>query len=222
MTDTPSAAFYRVEGTLIARPTLAAAAYMAGNAQGISQRLGRLSNVAAAAPFAFAGNLVTGNFGTRMLWAGVRGMSDDRISVLAEEYYEEYIQGEVLDLGAELIRESRRRGQLVVLISDNIEPIMKPLADQLGADELVCNQLEYKRGEATGRLADPVIGGGLAGQWANSFASERGLDLQQSCAYGAQASDGLLLSAIGQPCAVNPDRQLRRLATDHDWPILER
>jgi len=222
MTDHPSAAFYRVEGTLLARPTLAAAAYMAANAQGISKRIGRLSNVAAAAPFAFAGNLVTGSFGTRMLWAGLRGMSDDRVSVLAEEYYEEYVRDEVLDIGLELIRESRRRGQLVVLISDNIEPIIRPLADQLGADEVVCNHLEYKRGEATGRLADPVVGGGLAGQWANSFASERGLDLQNSCAYGAQASDGLLLSAIGQPCAVNPDRQLRRLATDHDWPILER
>ena len=43
-----------------------------------------------------------------------------------------------------------------------------------------------------------------------------------SWAYGASAADSLLLSAIGQPCAVNPDRQLRRLAKDHDWPVVEK
>jgi phosphoserine phosphatase len=31
----------------------------------------------------------------------------------------------------------------------------------------------------------------------------------------------LLLSAVGKPCAVNPDFVLRRSARDADWPIIE-
>ena len=149
-------------------------------------------------------------------------MSEDRVSVLADEYYQEYLKPNLLDVGLDLIKASRRRGQRVVLISDNIDWVMKPLLERVGADDLICNRLEIKRGETTGRLLDPVIGGGLGGQWARGFADEHHIDLQSSSAYGARASDSLLLSAIGQPCVVNPDRQLRRLADDNDWPVVER
>lgn len=221
MNERSTAAFYRVEGTLVGRPTLAAAAWFAANAQGVGERVARLGNVALAAPFAIAGSLVTGSAGTRMTWMGLRGLLEDRLEILAEEYYEEFVRPSVLAVGRDLLEKSRRRGQRVVLISDNIDLVMRPLCRELRADDLVCNQLEIRRGAATGRLCEPVIGGNLAGQWARGFADQHRIDLDRSCAYGAAAADSLLLSAIGQPCAVNPDRQLRRLARDHDWPVVD-
>ena len=106
--------------------------------------------------------------------------------------------------------------------ASRVEVLIPRRRDQLGADDLICNRFEIRKGKATGRLEDPVIGGNVAGQWARSFASEHGIDLDASWAYGASAADSLLLSAIGQPCAVNPDWQLRRLAKDHDWPVVEK
>lgn len=217
-----TAAFFRIEGTLVDKPTLAAAAWFAANAQGIGERLARLGNVALATPLAIAGEMQAGSTATRMTWMGVRGMSEDRLAVLGEEYYEKYLQDEVLEVGESLLKKARKAGQRIVFISDNIDLVVKPLADQLGADDLVCNTLELKRGKATGRLEDPVVGGNLSGQWARAFAADHGIDLDKSWAYGASAADSLLLSAIGKPCAVNPDRQLRRLAKDHDWPVVER
>ncbi|MEM6956727.1 MAG: haloacid dehalogenase-like hydrolase [Myxococcota bacterium] len=223
MTDTQrtQAAFFRVEGTLLERSTLSAAAYIASNAQGVGQRIARLGNVALAAPLALAGELATGAAATRVTWMGLRGMSEDRIQVLAEEYFEEYVVDDALDIGMDLLKKARAAGKRIVLISDNIERIMAPLAGELEADDLICNRLEFRKGKATGRLEDPVIGGNVAGQWARAFASEHAIDLGASWAYGASAADSLLMSAIGQPCAVNPDRQLRRLAKDHAWPIVE-
>ena len=217
-----TAAFFRIEGTLVDKPTLAAAAWFAANAQGIGERLARLGNVALATPLAFAGEMQAGSTATRMTWMGVRGMTEDRLAVLGEEYYEKYLQDEVLEVGESLLKKARKAGQRIVFISDNIDLVVKPLADQLGADDLVCNRLELKRSKATGRLEDPVVGGNLSGQWARAFAADHGIDLDKSWAYGASAADSLLLSAIGKPCAVNPDRQLRRLAKDHDWPVVER
>ncbi len=217
-----TAAFFRIEGTLVDKPTLAAAAWFAANAQGIGERLARLGNVALATPLAFAGEMQAGSTATRMTWMGVRGMTEDRLAVLGEEYYEKYLQDEVLEVGENLLKKARKAGQRIVFISDNIDLVVKPLADQLGADDLVCNRLELKRSKATGRLEDPVVGGNLSGQWARAFAADHGIDLDKSWAYGASAADSLLLSAIGKPCAVNPDRQLRRLAKDHDWPVVER
>jgi phosphoserine phosphatase len=217
-----SAAFFRVEGTLVTRPALATAAWLAANAQGVGERVARLGNVALAAPLAIAGELSAGSTATRMTFMGLRGMSEDRLLSLCEEYYEDYLRDAVLDVGRELVERARKLGQRIVFISDNIDLVIKPLADQLGADDLVCNRLELKKSKATGRLEDPVVGGNLAGQWARAFADEHGIDLAASLAYGSSAADGLLLSAIGKPCAVNPDRQMRRMARDHDWPVVER
>lgn len=217
-----TAAFFRVEGTLTDRTTIAAAAWLASNAQGIGERFARLGNVALAAPFKLAGDLTSGAAATRLTWMGVRGMSEDRLTLLGEEYFEKYLKDDVLDVGKELLKQARKQGRRIVLISDNIELVVGPLAELLEADDLICNRLEFRKMKATGRLEDPVIGGNIAGQWARSFAQEHGIDLSASWAYGASAADSLLLSAIGQPCAVNPDRTLRRLAKDHDWPVVEK
>lgn len=217
-----SAAFFRFEGTLSPRSTLAAAAYLASNAQGFGERIARLGNVALAAPLAFAGELSAGSAATKVTWMGVRGMSEDRLHVLAEEYFDKYLKDDVVDVGRDLLKKAKKQGRRIILISDNIDLIVAPVAEMLGADDLICNRLEVRKNKATGRLEEPVIGGNVAGQWARSFASENNIDLSASWAYGAQGSDSLLMSAIGQPCAVNPDRQLRRLAKDHSWPVVEK
>lgn len=219
---THAAAFFRVEGTLVRPPAIAAAAYFAANANGIGERVARLGNVALALPLALAGEMQAGSTATRMTWMGVRGMTEDRLHVLAEEYFDRYLRDEVLEVGEGLLKKAKKVGQRIVFISDGIDLVMEPLAKQLGADDLICNRLEMRKEKATGRLEDPVVGGNLSGQWARTFAAEHHIDLDRSFAYGASAADSLLLSAIGRPCAVNPDRQLRRLAKDHDWPVVER
>ncbi|MEZ4286717.1 MAG: haloacid dehalogenase-like hydrolase [Polyangiales bacterium] len=216
------AAFIRLEGTLTKRSTLATAAWLAANAQGLGERVARLGHVALAAPWKLAGELQSGATATRLTWMGLRSMTDDRLQVLAEEYVESFLIDEIPDVGRELIVAAKKDGRRIVLISDNIDVVASPLADAVGADDLICNRLEFRDGKATGRLEDPVIGGNVSGQWARAFANENGIDLNASSAYGTQGSDSLLLSAIGEPCAVNPDRQLRRLARDHHWPIVER
>lgn len=216
-----AAAFVRVEGTLLKRPTIAAAAYLAANAQGLGQRLTRLGNLALAAPFALSGSLAAGSTATRATWAGVRDMGEDRLHVLSEEYWEQYLEPNVREVGLDLIKQARKRGARIVLISDNIDWIVTPLAETVGADDLVCNRLELKKGRATGRLVEPIIGGQMAGSWARQFATRHDIDLERSFAYGASGGDSLLLSAIGQPCAVSPDPFLRRIARDHDWPVVD-
>ena len=49
----------------------------------------------------------------------------------------------------------------------------------------------------------------------------RGLDLSASYAYTDSHTDLPLLEAVGNPVAVNPDRELRRTAEERQWPIRE-
>ncbi|MEM6960422.1 MAG: haloacid dehalogenase-like hydrolase [Myxococcota bacterium] len=215
------AAFYRVEGTLISRPTLATAAWFAANAQGVSERVTRIGQVALAVPLTMTKSLGIASLGARMTWMGLRGISEDRLRELAREYWEDWLRDEVCKRGLELVKGSQKRGHRIILISDNIDLVVQPLAEMLRAERCVCNRLEIRNEEATGRLCDPIVSGSVAGQWIRRFAEEHEIALEQSCGYGASVSDSLLLSALGHPCAVNPDWQLRRLASDHAWPVVD-
>jgi len=215
--EAKTAAFIRVEGALLGRPTLLAAGWLAANSQEMTHRVTRLGAVALSAPFAFGGDATVA---TRMAWMGLRGMSEDRIVILGEEYWSLYLEDSLLGLGLDLVQRARAEGREIVLVSDNLDTVVGPLARKLRADHLFCNRMELRDGVATGRLVEPVISR-VGGAWLRAFADERGVDLGSSCAYGTSGLDSMMLSAVGLPCAVQPDRALRRMARDLDWPVME-
>ena len=213
-----AAALFRLEGALVPRPAALAAAFLAANAQHVGQRALRLGAVALAAPFALGlGDAATGH---RLAWAALRGTSEDRLRVLGEEYAEAHLIPALRPIAVDLVEQARRDGCLLVLVSDHVEPIVRPVAAHLRIDTVVANRLELRNGSATGRLEDPVVTR-FGGERLRELAAEHGIDLGRSRAYGALAEDQVLLSAIGLPCAVHPDRALRRVARDLDWPVVE-
>lgn len=217
-----TAAFFRVEGIVLGRGVLAASAYIAANAKKFGERALRLGLVALAAPVHGLLGQTDRALAHRIVHLAFRGMSEDRVTILAEEYAEDILKDKLLDQGVELMKRARDDGHRVVLLSDGISAIMEPFARHLKHhDELVCNHLEFRDGEATGKLLEPLIGGASGGRWLRQYAAEHDLDLARSSAYGSHGPDMLLLSAVGRPCAVNPDFVLRRSARDADWPIIE-
>lgn len=215
-----AAAFFRVEGALVGRPAWAAAAWLAANAQEIGERVARLGNVALSLPLR-AGPLSDGTLATRVEWMGLRGMSDDRLAILGEDYARDTLVPALREPGLGLLEAARRRGLRPVLLGTGIDDVLRPLADHLGVDALLCNRLERRDGRATGRLADPVLGGARFVDAVRRFADEQDVDLARSAAYGSAGADDLLLSAVAHPCAVRPDRRLRQVARDLGWPVAE-
>lgn len=216
-----SAAFVRVEAALLRRPTLAAAAWLAANAQTFGQRVFGLGTVLAAAPLALRGTPMTdATTANRLAWAGLRDVSEDRLHILGEAYYRAHLADAVRPAGRRALERARDRGHDLVLVSDNLDVVVAHLAHDLGATHLLCNRMELRDGRATGRLADPVLTDALGGTRLRSFAAEHGLDLARCSALGGRGGDSVLLAAVGQPCAIAPDAALRRIARDLDWPIL--
>lgn len=214
------AAFFRVEGTLVKPSPIPPATYYVLNRREMRARLARLPGVIAAAGLSLAAPLGEAQTATRLAWSNLRGMTDDRLIVLSEELYERQLLPSLRRSGVELIEMNRKLGYDIVLVTELIEEAVKPLAKKLGADHLVANRMEQRDGKVTGRLLDPVVAQ-LTGQWAQKFAEAHGIDLGKSRAYGAFGGDALLLSAVGEPCVVFPDWRLRKIARDHDWPIVE-
>jgi phosphoserine phosphatase len=222
MSETKTAAFFRVEGTLVGQSALSISTYFAANSQTFSDRLVRLGAMAVAAPlYGLLGQSDRG-LANRMAYFSCRHLSEDRIHVLAEEYYDTILKDKVLDRGLKLLKQARKDGHRIVLLSENISQVIDHLKDDFGpVDTLVCNHLEFRNRKATGKLIAPVMGGHESGLWIKEYADENAIDLSQSVAYAAHGGDLLLLAAVGKPCATNPDFVLRRAAREVDWPVVE-
>lgn len=220
--DIQKAVFARVEGVLLAKGVRSAAAYFAANAPGLRERALRLGHLALATPaYQWLGQTdrVLAN---RLAYLSLRNLTEDRIAELSDEYWSTILRKQLLNDGVELLKRARREGNRIVLIADSLEQILQPLANEIGCvDDYVCNRLEFRGGLATGRLIDPVIGGHDSGVWLSQYAQEHKLGLSSSTAYASHGPDVLMLSAVGRPCAVNPDFTLRRAAQQARWPVLD-
>jgi HAD superfamily hydrolase (TIGR01490 family) len=117
------------------------------------------------------------------------------------------------------LEEHREQGHRIVLVSGSIEPVLRPLADALGADALVAAQPEVSGTHFTGRLVNGALSGERKAEAMRELSSSLGVDLQLSFAYGDSYADRQFLETVGNPVAVNPDRRLKKLAKSRGWPI---
>ncbi|MFN0109362.1 MAG: SDR family oxidoreductase [Blastocatellia bacterium] len=152
-----NATFWRVEGSLLNLSAVRPVAFFTWNAQAFSERWLRRSGLALSAlirPLLYAADRV---FATRLLHTLLRGVSRDRLDLLGEEYFHYYLKPRLKPQGLEKLKQAIASGEKIVLVSQGLDHVMRPLAEYLGVEWLVANRLEFYDGLATGRLLSPVV-----------------------------------------------------------------
>jgi HAD superfamily hydrolase (TIGR01490 family) len=125
-----------------------------------------------------------------------------------------YVYQEALDL----IALHRALGRKVYVVSSSPEEVVRPLAEHVGIPEILATRAETEDGKYTGRLAFYAYAEGKA-EAIRQVAEREGIDLRGSYAYSDSFTDLPMLEAVGNPVAVNPDRELRREAEKRGWQI---
>jgi long-chain acyl-CoA synthetase len=87
----------------------------------------------------------------------LRGISRDRLDLLGEEEFQYKLKPHLRPEGVCALKALVNSGADVVLVSQGLDHVMRPLARHLGVRWLCCNRLEFRDELATGRLIDPVI-----------------------------------------------------------------
>jgi HAD superfamily hydrolase (TIGR01490 family) len=147
------------------------------------------------------------------------GWDQGHVSRIVAETLVEVIEPIVFDEAVDLIREHQAAGRRVYIISASPEEIVVPLARYLGVDEAIATQARIDaHGRYTGEVAFYAYGPSKAERM-REVATERGIDLAASYAYSDSVTDVPMLAAVGHPVAVNPDRELARVAVDRDWQV---
>lgn len=149
----------------------------------------------------------------------IRGWDRDTLVEIVDDELERRVRPMVFQEALERIQRHQAQGHKVYAVSATMEEIIAPLADLLGMDGAIATQLEVEDGAFTGSVARPNHGAEKADRL-REFALEHDIDLAASSAYSDSITDSEFLRAVGRPYAVNPDKQLRRLAEEEGWGIL--
>ncbi len=215
----PTAAFFDLDKTIIAKSSVLAFGkpFYQG---GLINRRAVLRSAYAQFVFALAG--ADEDQIERMrayLTSMCAGWDVAQVREIVSETLHEIIDPIVYDEAVELIGLHKAAGRDVVIVSSSGEEVVGPIGAMLGADHVVATQMVVADGKYTGEIGLYAYAAEKAVAIID-LAHERGYDLAECYAYSDSVTDLPMLEAVGHPFAVNPDRALRKVAAERDWPTL--
>jgi HAD superfamily hydrolase (TIGR01490 family) len=118
-----------------------------------------------------------------------------------------------------LLEAHREAGRDVIIVSTSGQEMVRPIGAMLGASETIATRMRHADGRYTGELEFYAYGEAKADR-IRELSAERGYRLSDCFAYSDSVTDLPMLETVGHPHAVNPDRHLRKIASERGWPVL--
>lgn len=151
----------------------------------------------------------------------VRGRPVEQVVTFGQAIFDDQLVGRLWPEGLTLIDEHLGAGREVWLVTSSGQEVADMIAAHLGLTGAIGTRSEIVDGRYTGRLAGPVMHGPAKGVAVAELAAGRSIGLSASWAYSDSANDIPMLSLVGNPVAVNPDRALRQWAVRTGAAVLD-
>lgn len=157
--------------------------------------------------------------------AGIRERGPEVAQQAYAQFMRDWIRPAIQPQALALLEQHRAAGDTLVLITATNEFVTGPIAQALGFEHLLAVELEKdSSGWYNGKIAGtPSFREGKITRL-ESWLQARGSSLaqaQSSIFYSDSINDLPLLEAVQTPVATNPDAQLRSIATERGWRILD-
>lgn len=219
--DGRGAAFFDLDRTLIrgsANYPLAIAAFRSGHVPVWDLVKDTVNAIA----FHRKGSTDTGSAALRdRILAAVAGVRQNDIIHLGDKIVPR-IARKAIPASRMLLAEAKAKGQDRIVVSASPIELVGPIAAALGLEGAVATRSELDAdGKYTGRLEGEFCYGAGKVIEIEKLAAERGYDLAASTAYSDSISDLPMMERCGFAVAVNPDKELRELALQRGWRIVE-
>ncbi|GIU93657.1 MAG: hypothetical protein KatS3mg012_0114 [Gaiellaceae bacterium] len=211
-------AFFDLDRTLLSHSSSLALAEsfrrrgLIGRRQAVKARVAQLLFVRFGASHGRAGQTATAAVST------LRGLPVETLREIVDEAWEPVLRPLVYREALEHALEHAARGEPVFVVSGALQEVVDVFARELRFAGALGSRAEVRDGVFTGGLERRLLGSAKVSAL-TELATERSLDLATSTAYSDSHSDLPFLEAVGHPVVVNPDRELRRVATARGWPV---
>jgi HAD superfamily hydrolase (TIGR01490 family) len=143
------------------------------------------------------------------------------LQILVDEVYDKHIKLKLWPETVRLAKDHIKQGREVWLVTAAPQELGDVIAHELGLTGAIGTKVERKNGILTGKLVGKPIHGPQKRKAILALAKDRNLSLKRSYAYSDSQNDLPMLTAVGHPVAVNPDKILTRYAKAADWPIYD-
>jgi HAD superfamily hydrolase (TIGR01490 family) len=149
----------------------------------------------------------------------IAGHTVAELEELGEEIFDERMAHRIWPGTRALAQLHLDQGQRVWLVTAAPIEIATIIARRLGLTGALGTVAEHVDGVYTGELVGEMLHGSAKAVAVRGIADRFGLDLERCSAYSDSYNDLPMLSAVGDPCAINPDARLREHARANGWRI---
>jgi HAD superfamily hydrolase (TIGR01490 family) len=115
------------------------------------------------------------------------------------------------------LRWHQDRGQQTWIVTASPIEIASGIASRLNMTGALGTIAEIEDGRYTGKLRSGVLHGKNKSKAVIKLSDSMGINLDHAYAYSDSLNDLPLLSAVGTPIVVNPNKELLRIARKNDW-----
>lgn|GEM_PF-585906 len=149
----------------------------------------------------------------------ITNWNQEQVAQIVRETLDDVVTPIIFAEAIDLIEQHQAAGLAVIIVSSAPEEVVRPIGEALGVDDVIATRAEVdSAGNYTGQLAFYSAGPNKASA-IRAMAVREEFDLAESFAYSDSVTDETMLRTVGHPIAVNPDRNLARMARQEGWPI---
>lgn len=153
--------------------------------------------------------------------AYLAGLSEADVADQAARFVSALPEADWIGPALQELRGHRERGEVVVLMSGTLQPIIDALAARVGADQAIGTACHAEDGRYTGKppLRHPFYH--AKAELLETVLGTHGATPREVVAYADSSFDIPLLERVGEPVAVGPDRRLAAWARARNCRVLE-
>ena len=149
----------------------------------------------------------------------IGGHNVSEINSVAQEIYDEFVSPKLWAGTIEIAQTHLNEGVEVWLVTAAPEDMATLIADRLGFTGALGSKAAIVDGHYTGEMNGPLLHGKEKAIAIRDLANQRGFVLDECFGYSDSHNDFPLLTAVGNPAAINPDTLLQIRAIRDNWPI---
>jgi HAD superfamily hydrolase (TIGR01490 family) len=149
----------------------------------------------------------------------IGGHNVKEIEAIGSEIYDEYVSPALWQGAIDIANQHLTNGEEVWLVTAAPQDMAVLIAKRLGFTGALGSKAEVVDGTYTGKMNGLLLHGNQKAIAVRELADKEGIDLKNSYAYSDSHNDFPLLTAVGNPAAINPDTLLQIRAIRDNWPI---
>ncbi len=149
----------------------------------------------------------------------VKGLSEETFNILCNDVFYDVLLPSVYSEVIPEIEMHRKNNAKTVILSSSVSQVCREAAIHLSMDDFICSRMEVVNGYLTGYPEGRLCYGEEKKTRLMEYCEKNDNIPEESWYYADSISDYPVLSIVGHPVCVNPDKELIKKALDYGWKI---